>query len=181
MTAIYNLGEYDLNDYYQIPRDRYQWFVYVYHPMPYAGDGLAISYDGEHLRSHQLCHGTHGLLDELACGDIITEADLDSDHVLDPEFSPLVVKTVKALLSGDRRTNGPRVSLDLTCFHCVHCQTVGYTCQGDSGTDVYCTHPESLEEGQDRRFIGDSRWSTPRWCQLRQSAIDKWIGERATK
>lgn len=70
---------------------------------------------------------------------------------------------------------GPRVKIELSCFDCDFCTSESYACQGDSGSDVYCIHPEAVEAGKDRRHVGDSRWTTPVWCPLRQAAIDKMV------
>lgn len=55
---------------------------------------------------------------------------------------------------------GPKATIKRSCADCEVCQGERYTCQSDSGTDVYCAHP-SLPV---RRIIGDSRWDTPPWC-----------------
>ena len=55
---------------------------------------------------------------------------------------------------------GPKTTIKRSCFDCEVCQTERYSCQGDSGTDVYCAHP-SLPK---RRIIGDTQWDTPTWC-----------------
>lgn len=60
---------------------------------------------------------------------------------------------------------GPKVTIKLSCFECVHCASTSYTCQGDSGSDVYC-------KAMDNRTIGDTTWNTPDWCPFRKRAID---------
>lgn len=71
---------------------------------------------------------------------------------------------------------GPRVEVKLNCFDCDYCVGESYACQGDSGTDVYCIHPSVVDTtAAPRNVIGDSNWSTPLWCPLRQAAIDKMI------
>lgn len=59
---------------------------------------------------------------------------------------------------------GPKVSLSLSCFDCIHCHTKSYTCQGDSGSTVSCG-----AEGD--RHIGDTSWNTPNWCPFKNEAI----------
>lgn len=59
---------------------------------------------------------------------------------------------------------GPTVTLNIRCDDCQHCRTKGYSCQGDSGTDVYCAL-------MDMKTIGDTCWRTPEWCPLRAEAI----------
>jgi len=70
---------------------------------------------------------------------------------------------------------GPRVKVELSCFDCSLCVSKRYTCQGDSGHDVFCTHPDVVSIAKPEMYIGDSRWSTPTWCPLRQVAIDKMV------
>jgi hypothetical protein len=55
---------------------------------------------------------------------------------------------------------GPKITIRRSCADCAVCQGERYTCQSDSGTDVYCAHPSFPQ----RRIIGDSRWDTPQWC-----------------
>lgn len=55
---------------------------------------------------------------------------------------------------------GPKTTVKRSCADCEVCQGERYTCQSDSGRDVYCAHP-SLPQ---RRIIGDTRWDTPQWC-----------------
>ncbi len=52
---------------------------------------------------------------------------------------------------------GPSVRLELSCSDCRHCKSARYTCQGDSGSDVYCG-------AMNNRTIGDTSWKTPDWC-----------------
>jgi hypothetical protein len=59
---------------------------------------------------------------------------------------------------------GPTVKIKLSCFDCEHCKTSSYTCQGDSGSDVYCG-------AMNNKTIGDTRWETPDWCPYRGPAI----------
>jgi hypothetical protein len=66
-------------------------------------------------------------------------------------------------------TIGPIVKLDVSCYECTHCKTERYTCQGDSGTDVYCEKVTD-ERGLMRR-VGDSSWRTPEWCPFLAGAI----------
>lgn len=80
---------------------------------------------------------------------------------------------------GERRrviAVGPSVRLVLSCFDCQHCKSESYTCQGDSGSELYCLAANG-------RHIGNSNWSTPNWCPFRSEAIRAAIGtfEQAAK
>lgn len=70
--------------------------------------------------------------------------------------------------------DGPRVTLQLRCTGCLHERSEYYAVQGDSGHKVDCAHP-SLSEGP--RRIGDTTWTTPSWCPLREKAITEAIKE----
>ena len=71
---------------------------------------------------------------------------------------------------------GPRIRIELSCFDCCYCTSESYTCQSDSGSDVYCIYPNPVDTvATKRKHIGDSSWSTPAWCPLRQQAIDKMV------
>jgi hypothetical protein len=63
---------------------------------------------------------------------------------------------------------GPSVKLVLSCFECEHCGSTRYTCQGDSGSDVYC-------KAMNNKPIGDTTWKTPDWCPFREVAINQAI------
>lgn len=69
------------------------------------------------------------------------------------------------------KTNGPRVTLKMSCADCSHCENVPYRVQGDSGHDVYCRQPEA-DHGHIKR-IGDTTWDTPGWCPLRPPGPDE--------
>lgn len=72
--------------------------------------------------------------------------------------------------------DGPTVVVEANCFNCKHCQSESYRCQGDSGTDVYCAHPDVVTPiVGSRRHVGDSHWKTPSWCPLLGPAVDKLI------
>lgn len=76
--------------------------------------------------------------------------------------------------------HGPKVTVSLSCFECDFCKTEWYTYQSDSGTDVYCIHPNTYDTvATEHKLIGDSNWSTPQWCPLRKAAMDKAIAEIA--
>jgi hypothetical protein len=60
---------------------------------------------------------------------------------------------------------GPKVSVLLSCFSCVHVKADKYVCQGDSGYDISC--------GLVKREIGSS-WNTPDWCPLRAQALSNF-------
>jgi hypothetical protein len=60
---------------------------------------------------------------------------------------------------------GPKIK-----HHCMGCECheqERYQCQGDSGFDHYCKHPDFPE----RKSIGDS-YITPEWCPVLQK---QWI------
>lgn len=71
-------------------------------------------------------------------------------------------------MPGDRM--GPRLTLEASCNGCAHCHEESYAVQGDSGFDVECAHPSAAEPGK-RRRIGDTTWSTPKWCPLMADAL----------
>ncbi len=60
---------------------------------------------------------------------------------------------------------GPSVEVRLSCLKCRHHQSKYYAVQGDSGYIVDCTHTSHP------RRIGDTNWSTPDWCSLREQAL----------
>lgn len=59
------------------------------------------------------------------------------------------------------KTNGPTVTVKMSCLNCTHEHSESYRVQGDSGHDVYCNH------GDAKRRIGDTTWDTPAWCPLK--------------
>lgn len=59
--------------------------------------------------------------------------------------------------------NGPKVTIRGNCHECVHCRSISYTCQGDSGSDVDCMLVN--------KAIGDTTWDTPDWCPLLPQAV----------
>jgi hypothetical protein len=63
---------------------------------------------------------------------------------------------------------GPTVKLQVSCFGCDYCKTTSYTCQGDSGSDVFCG-------AMNNRRIGDTTWTTPEWCPFRAESIRKLV------
>lgn len=66
------------------------------------------------------------------------------------------------------------MTLKASCFDCVYVRSSRYYCQGDSGSDVSCTHPEAQERG----VIGDTTWDTPKWCPLLAAAVAAAWGSR---
>ena len=68
------------------------------------------------------------------------------------------------------KRKGPQIKMEGPCFDCIHCRSVGYTCQSDSGRDVYCDHPDA-----GGKHIGDSRWKTPGWCPLWTETVLKFL------
>jgi hypothetical protein len=55
------------------------------------------------------------------------------------------------------KPEGPKVTIERSCFDCRHCISESYQCQSDSGKDVYCG-------AMDKKRIGDTTWKTPDWC-----------------
>ena len=72
------------------------------------------------------------------------------------------------------KREGPRVRFDASCFDCAYEHSEHYAVQGDSGCDVTCTHPDA----PDKRDIGDTNWTTPKWCPLLVVAIENLVRER---
>lgn len=65
----------------------------------------------------------------------------------------------------ETKREGPYLRFSAVCHGCRYELSERYHRQGDSGADVYCTHPSF--EGcscSARRSIGDTRWITPDWC-----------------
>lgn len=73
----------------------------------------------------------------------------------------------------ETKQTGPTVKLDISCFDCQHCKTSGYTCQGDSGSEVFCG-------AMNNKTIGDTTWKTPDWCPYRNEAIQRAIAPLAS-
>lgn len=65
------------------------------------------------------------------------------------------------------KSEGPRVTITLSCADCVHERSESYRVQGDSGHDVSCAHPASPPPAR----VGDTTWATPLWCPLRSQAL----------
>lgn len=61
---------------------------------------------------------------------------------------------------------GPKVLINTSCTGCKHEHSEKYVCQGDSGWDNYCQHPD-IGHG----YIGDNGSSTPNWCPFKSNAI----------
>ena len=57
---------------------------------------------------------------------------------------------------------GPKTQIKRSCFECEKCISESYHVQGDSGHDVYCGYYP------DKRYIGDTNWTTPAWCPVLQ-------------
>lgn len=66
---------------------------------------------------------------------------------------------------------GPRVTLHISCLNCEYEHSERYRVQGDSGTDVSCTHSAG------RGRVGVSTWNTPSWCPLRAAALEAFLAE----
>lgn len=73
------------------------------------------------------------------------------------------------------KREGPSIRIDVDCFGCVHTESEKYQCQGDSGRDVYCIHPQFGSGENERRHIGDTKWTTPDWCPVRQKALSEFL------
>lgn len=56
---------------------------------------------------------------------------------------------------------GPVTRARMTCVNCEYCKGERYACQGDSGVENHCAHPEV---DQKNNYIGDTCWDTPMWC-----------------
>jgi hypothetical protein len=54
---------------------------------------------------------------------------------------------------------GPKVTVERSCFGCRYEHSESYQAQGDSGSSVSCVHPTV-----GKKRIGDSTWVTPAWC-----------------
>ncbi len=72
------------------------------------------------------------------------------------------------------KQNGPRVRIDASCFDCEYERSERYVVQSDSGSDVYCVHPDVELR---RRRVGDTTWHTPKWCPLLGQAIARLLEE----
>jgi hypothetical protein len=75
------------------------------------------------------------------------------------------------------KTEGPNVQFEASCFDCVYQRSDRYVCQGDSGFDVSCAHPEAPSD----RSIGDTTWTTPSWCPLVAATIARLVEARGGK
>ncbi len=64
------------------------------------------------------------------------------------------------------KTNGPRLTIVACCSDCIHCKSISYVCQSDSGRTVECNHPNV-----GRKRIGDTTWTTPEWCPELPAAL----------
>lgn len=76
------------------------------------------------------------------------------------------------------KREGPLVTIEANCFGCKHCTTESYRVQSDTGSDVYCEHPDVLAESalRSRKRVGDTSWTTPKWCPLLEAAMKKLLG-----
>ena len=61
---------------------------------------------------------------------------------------------------------GPTVTTNRRCDTCPACKSESYRVQSDSGCNVYCTHPAFESEPNQRKYIGDTTWTTPYWCPV---------------
>lgn len=75
------------------------------------------------------------------------------------------------------KRNGPRVTLELSCFDCAHEHSESYAVQGDSGHDVSCKHPSLVAP----KRVGDTAWRTPVWCPERAAALKAATAELLTE
>lgn len=69
---------------------------------------------------------------------------------------------------------GPKVTISFSCSDCQYCKSESYRCQGDSGHDVFCEHP-NFEE---RKRVGDTNWNTPDYCPYKKEALEEKIKEK---
>jgi len=67
---------------------------------------------------------------------------------------------------------GPKFLLKISCNGCKYSKSEKYAVQGDSGFQVYCSHPLTKMV-----YVGDSNWNTPQWCPLLQTATEAFIKE----
>lgn len=77
------------------------------------------------------------------------------------------------------KREGPSVRIEARCSDCTYECSVGYAVQGDSGHNVFCTHPAAQVDGKERRYIADTSWRTPDWCPLLAAAIASHFGGTA--
>jgi hypothetical protein len=76
-------------------------------------------------------------------------ADAMTDHPMtNPDVAEVAGKRV-----------GPALSIRASCVGCAFERSVSYRVQGDSGSDVYCDHPDA-----NGKRVADTRWDTPEWC-----------------
>lgn len=66
---------------------------------------------------------------------------------------------------------GPTIKISCSCFGCIYCKSEKYHFQGDSGTDVFCEHPDF----DVRKTIGDTTWNTPSFCPYKKEALFELI------
>lgn len=74
------------------------------------------------------------------------------------------------------KTDGPRINIAASCFDCKYETSERFSCQGDSGADVYCTHPNNGNPNphanhRHHRHVSSYSWNTPNWCPLLAQAI----------
>lgn len=60
----------------------------------------------------------------------------------------------------EEKREGPKITTSYSCFGCKYETSKRYSCQGDSGQDVYCHHLSF----ENKKVIGDTTWSTPKFC-----------------
>ena len=67
---------------------------------------------------------------------------------------------------------GPRIEVKKRCSGCDYKKSESYVVQGDSGRDVYCTHPSV-----GKKYVGDTNWTTPAWCPAHIVVQDPVLNE----
>ena len=81
---------------------------------------------------------------------------------------------LKRRLATVSKREGPSVQFDASCFGCAYEHREHYAAQGDSGCNVTCMHPDASH----KRDIGDTNWTTPKWCPLLAVAIESFVREQ---
>lgn len=80
----------------------------------------------------------------------------------------------------EQRRSGPSLKIVARCDGCVYEHSEHYSIEDgndvDSGHVVYCRHPAAAADEVDRsvngdRCIGDTTWTTPKWCPLLAAAV----------
>lgn len=71
------------------------------------------------------------------------------------------------------KRKGPRIMLRLVCFDCEWERRKSY---GDSGHNVYCSHPDvGANTPNGYRRVGYTSWNTPDWCPVRAARLEAFL------